>query len=175
MNILLHCCCGPCACGVIPRLKELGHDFSGYFYNPNIHPFQEHKSRRLSFVQLMEDQQIPYFVNNGYPLEQWLANVADNPEKRCEYCYRSRLQATAALAKQLSFDAFSTTLLVSPYQKHQEIIDIAELEAKQFGVKFFYEDFRPNFRAGQNDARSLQLYMQKYCGCIYSEKDRYCK
>ncbi|MEG1661659.1 MAG: epoxyqueuosine reductase QueH [Clostridiales bacterium] len=161
MKILLHCCCGPCACGVLPRLDELGHEVSCYFYNPNIHPYQEHQARMNSFLNLMELRKINYYLNSAYPLEQWLATVADNPAARCAYCYENRLQATAALAKSLSFAAFSTTLLVSPYQDQQKIVAVAEQVGKKFDIPFFYEDFRPWFREGQAQAHKDQLYLQK--------------
>ncbi len=175
MNILLHCCCGPCACGVIPQLQQLGHTYGCFFYNPNIHPYQEHKSRKNSFIDLMEEWQIAYYLNDAYPLEQWLAAVAEKPQDRCQYCYQNRLQATAALAKRLNYDAFSTTLLVSPYQNQERIREIGQTMGEKFDIPFFFADFRPGFRSGQALAREKQLYMQKYCGCIYSEKERYCK
>ena len=71
------------------------------------------------------------------------------------------------------FDAFTTTLLVSPYQNHELLIQVAEEMAEKYGVKFLYRDFRPGFREGQAEARELGLYMQKYCGCVFSEEDRY--
>jgi predicted adenine nucleotide alpha hydrolase (AANH) superfamily ATPase len=101
--------------------------------------------------------------------------VADDPAQRCKYCYQSRLEQTAAQAAALGCEAFSTTLLISPYQQHQQIRELGEQVAKRYGLHFFYRDWRPHFRAGQAAARDLGLYMQKYCGCIYSEKERYYK
>lgn len=95
-------------------------------------------------------------------------------QNRCtNYCYRVRLEQTAKYAKENGYDAFSTTLLVSIYQNHDEIKKIGEELANIYGIKFLYRDFRVGFRQGQAKARELGLYMQKYCGCIFSEESRY--
>ena len=86
-----------------------------------------------------------------------------------------RLDKTAQKAKELGFDYFSTTLLISPYQNHEMIYEVAEDMAEKYGVKFLYKDFRPFFREGQKIAMELGMYMQKYCGCIFSEEERYLK
>lgn len=170
---LLHCCCGPCTCGAIAALSERNKEFTAYFFNPNIHPYKEYQARRDSFVELMRQQNIEYILNDDYSLENWLSNVAAEPQNRCAYCYRSRLYDTAQTAAQNGFESFSTTLLISPYQNHQLLIETGENAAKKYGVNFDYIDLRPYFRSGQNAARTTGLYMQKYCGCIYSEKERY--
>ena len=76
-------------------------------------------------------------------------------------------------AKENGYDAFTTTLFVSPYQQHDKIKKICEEIAHKYDIKFLYRDFRPGFKEGQNKARELELYMQKYCGCVFSEEDRY--
>ena len=63
----------------------------------------------------------------------------------------------------------------SPYQNHEALIEVANFMAKKYGVEFLYRDFRVGFREGQAKARELGLYMQKYCGCVFSEEDRYQK
>ena len=175
MKLLLHCCCGPCATGSLPQFEERGYQPFGYFYNPNIHPFWEHKARRLSFIALMESRGLPYAAVKDYPLEEWLRQVAQQPEQRCAYCYRSRLEAAADFALANGFERFSTTLLISPYQQHQLIRATGERVAAERGLEFVYLDLRGGFRQGQEQAREMGLYMQKYCGCIYSEKERYQK
>ena len=101
--------------------------------------------------------------------------VFEKENIRCRYCYESRMDIVAKTAKENGFDTFTTTLLVSPYQKHEMLVEVCENMAKKYGVKFYYKDFREGFREGQEIARELELYMQKYCGCIYSEEDRYRK
>ena len=173
MELLLHCCCGPCAAGSLPQFLRRGYRPFCYFHNPNIQPWQEQKARRESFIRLMESESLPYAIAGGYPLEDWLAAVAAAPADRCAYCYESRLQATAEQAAERGYRRFSTTLLISPYQKHEQIRQTGERIAAEQGLEFVYLDLRPGFRAGQQKARERGLYMQKYCGCIYSEKERY--
>ena len=96
-------------------------------------------------------------------------------ENRCAFCYKIRLIKTANFAKEQNFDGFTTTLLISPYQKHELIKEIGEKIGADLGINFFYSDFRPGFYEGKNEARNLGLYSQKYCGCIFSEKERYLK
>jgi hypothetical protein len=85
------------------------------------------------------------------------------------------LEGTAKYAAEHGFSAFTSTLLASQYQDHEGIVRAAERYAKQYGVEFLYRDFRPNFRAGNQKAREQGFYMQKYCGCVFSEQDRYQK
>ena len=101
--------------------------------------------------------------------------MAADIDHRCQYCYACRLGRTARYAAQNGFTHFSTTLLVSPYQDHEGIVQAAQRYAAQYGVEFLYRDFRPNFREGNRRARELGFYMQKYCGCVFSEQDRYQK
>jgi len=159
----------------MPQLIQAGYQPFGWFYNPNIHPFQEHKARKNSFIDLMQQLELPYDVDASYPLEDWLKHVADDPTNRCGYCYYSRLHEAAREAAERGFQYFTTTLLVSPYQNQELIRQVGESCGAEFGTEFVFVDLRPGFREGQNDARERGLYMQKYCGCIYSEKDRYVK
>ena len=176
MKLLLHSCCGPCTVGSLPLLRAAGYDdIFGYFYNPNIHPFTEHKARRQAFAALMEAEKMPYLALKDYPLEQWLAQVASDPQQRCAYCYESRLRAAAAYGVEHGFEMYTTTLLISPYQNHELIRSLGQDIGSELGIGFAYVDLRPGFRAGQDAAREMGLYMQKYCGCIYSEKERYCR
>jgi epoxyqueuosine reductase len=173
MELLLHCCCGPCAAGSLPQFIEQGYQPFCYFNNPNIHPYQEQQMRRQAFRSLMEHEALPYVITDGYPLEDWLARVAFDPMSRCAYCYERRLTAVAAEAVSRGIKRFSTTLLISPYQNHDLIRETGEWIAAKQGLEFIYLDLRPGFRAGQQKARDMGLYMQKYCGCIYSEKERF--
>ena len=90
-------------------------------------------------------------------------------------CYEMRLYAAAKTAKAEGFDSFTSSLFISPYQKHELMREVAERAAAEYGVTFLYRDFRPYFRAGQARARELGFYMQKYCGCVFSEEERYLK
>jgi predicted adenine nucleotide alpha hydrolase (AANH) superfamily ATPase len=173
MNILLHICCGPCALYPLQELRQSGRKVTGFFFNHNIHPYQEYL-RRLEGVRQMAGATGTHVVyRDEYLLEEFLAAVAGNPDDRCLYCYFSRLEATAAKAAELGFDAFSSTLLYSRYQNHEQIKLAGEKAALRHGVNFHYEDFRPGWQEGIRLSREMGLYRQQYCGCIYSEKERY--
>ena len=86
-----------------------------------------------------------------------------------------RLFEAARQAKELGFDSFTSSLFISPYQNHDLMRETAERAANEYGVEFLYRDFRPYFKAGQEKARELGFYMQKYCGCVFSEEERYLK
>jgi hypothetical protein len=173
MNILLHICCAPCAIYPLQQLRSSGMQVTGFFFNHNIHPYQEYR-KRLDTVRdyaSMADLEVIY--RDEYRLEEFLGAVATEPEKRCLYCYCSRLEAVAAEAAACGFDAFTSSLLYSRYQKHDVITEIGEHLAEKHGVKFHYDDFRSGWRQGIDSSRQLGLYRQQYCGCIYSEKERY--
>ena len=155
-------------------LQNEGIDITTYWNNPNIHPYTEYKARRDCFIEYMNMQNIQYIINENYGLRDFCKNVVNDLENRCvKYCYRIRLEQTAKYAKENGYDTFSTTLLISPYQNHEALKNIGQEMADKYGLTFLYRDFRPGFREGQAEARELGLYMQKYCGCVFSEEMRY--
>lgn len=175
MKLLLHSCCGPCSTYPIKVLKEENMDITSFWFNTNIHPYTEYKNRFLSYKLLMEKENIPTIVVHDYDIIKFTQAVYKNEHDRCGYCYYSRMDEVAKVAKEKGFDAFTTTLLVSPYQNHELLISVCEEVGKKYDISFYYKDFRVGFREGQQMARDMELYMQKYCGCIYSEEDRYIK
>lgn len=175
MKLLLHACCGPCALKCVDSLKSEAISPTLFYFNPNIHPFTEYEARRASLLMLAKEAHIPAIVHGDYGLRPFLLAVSPDFEGRCEHCYRIRLSETASFAKANGYDGFSTTLLISPYQNHDLLIKTAREAAARFDIPFLYRDFRPLFRQGQTAARAMGLYMQKYCGCIFSEEERYQK
>jgi predicted adenine nucleotide alpha hydrolase (AANH) superfamily ATPase len=175
MKLLLHSCCGPCSTYPIKVLKEDNIDITSFWFNTNIHPYTEYKSRFESFEKLMEIENVPTIVLHDYDIMRFTKAVCDMDDVRCRYCYESRMEVVAKTAKENGFDAFTTTLFVSPYQRHEMLKEVCEAMAKKYNIEFYYRDFREGFREGQAMAREMGLYMQKYCGCIYSEEDRYRK
>ena len=173
MNILLHICCGNCAIYPVKQLREQSHQLTGYFFNHNIHPFQEYQRRLETTREYATKVELPLLIDDQYLLEDFLANVAANPEQRCSYCYKSRLTKTAQKASEAGFEAFSTTLLYSRCQQQETIIDFGHELANEYGLKFIDDDFRPGWNEGIRISKEMNLYRQQYCGCIYSEKDRY--
>lgn len=112
-------------------------------------------------------------IGGTYDLRGFITHVADNIDGRCAYCYQVRMEETARYAAEHGFDSFTTSLLISPYQNHEAICAVARAMGGEYGVEFLYRDFRPLFREGQQFARDHGFYMQKYCGCVFSEEDRY--
>lgn len=174
-KLLLHICCAPCSVACIAQLREEGIEPVGFWYNPNIHPFTEYRARREALIHYADSIGLSLILEDEYGLQPFVRAVAENIGGRCAYCYACRFEKTAAYAAANGFSAFATTLTVSPYQNHPLIFEIGRRAAAQYGVEFIPYDFSPHFRAGQDQARALGLYMQKYCGCIFSEEERYCK
>ena len=174
MKLLLHTCCAPCSVYCIKSLRQEGIEPTVFWFNPNIHPYTEYKARRDTLRQYTSSIGVQAIFEENYGLREFCKNVVDDLNNRCvKYCYRIRLEQTAKYAKENGYDTFSTTLLISPYQNHEALKKIGEEMAEKYGLEFLYRDFRPGFRQGQAEAREIGLYMQKYCGCIFSEEDRY--
>jgi predicted adenine nucleotide alpha hydrolase (AANH) superfamily ATPase len=173
MKVLLHICCAPCALYPYSRLKEEGFDTTGYFYNPNIHPYQEYRKRLETVKDFAVRVGLDVSYRDGYDLDDFLLRVAGKGPRRCEQCYRMRLHVVGAAAKANGARAFTTSLLYSKFQKHDLIRGIAREMASEHGIEFYYEDFRRGWREGILESKAMGLYRQQYCGCIYSEQDRY--
>ena len=171
MKLLMHTCCAPCSVYCIDSLRNEGIEPTVYWFNPNIHPYMEYKARRDCLKEYTKSINVEAIFEEDYGLDEFCKNVICDLQNRCQnYCYRVRLEQTAKYAKEHDFDTISTTLLVSPYQKHDILKMQGEEIAKKYGLDFLYRDFRVGFREGQSKARELGLYMQKYCGCIFSEE-----
>jgi predicted adenine nucleotide alpha hydrolase (AANH) superfamily ATPase len=175
MRILLHICCANCAIYPLEQMREKGQEVTGYFFNPNIHPFQEYQKRLDALKQYSQEVGLNVICRDEYLLEEFLRNVSYRVNERCQFCYSFRLEVTAREAKERGFGAFSTTLLQSTHQNHAVIKETGERIAQEAGILFYYEDFRQGWKRGVEVSKSLGLYRQQYCGCIYSEKERFLK
>ena len=175
MNTLLHICCAPCANQCVEVLKSENIEVTGFWYNPNIHPFTEYRARRNCVRQYAEDIGMKLIEKNDYALRPFVREVAADIGNRCVKCYEMRLFAAAQAAKENGFDSFTSSLFISPYQNHELMKEVALRAAEEYGVEFLYRDFREGFKAGQAYAREHEFYMQKYCGCVFSEEERYLK
>lgn len=175
MKTLLHVCCAPCANQCVEVLRQEDIQVTGFWYNPNIHPFTEYRARRNCLRQYAESIGLPLLEKNDYALRPFVREVAEDIAHRCVKCYEMRFFETARQAKEGGFDSFTSSLFISPYQNHELMKQVAQQAADAYGVEFLYRDFRPYFRAGQEKARELEMYMQKYCGCVFSEEERYLK
>ncbi|MBI4684273.1 MAG: epoxyqueuosine reductase QueH [Nitrospirae bacterium] len=175
MKLLMHICCANCSLYPVKTLTGKGISISGLWFNPNIHPYTEY-SLRLNALKMLQDSwkfDIEYI--DYYGLKDFIRMTDNGSEGRCRICYTMRLDETAKRAKETGVDGFTTSLLVSPYQKFDVIINAGKEMEKKHSVHFFLEDFRPGWKEGVEISKSLGLYRQKYCGCIYSEMERYTK
>lgn len=191
MKVLLHICCGPCAIMPIQRLLDEGHEVAGYFYNPNIHPLAEYMRRREGAAQVAARYKIKMIWANrpeDYNTAEWLRMTHGREEApgRCRLCWGQRLEAAFRKALESGFDAFTTSLLYSKYQQHDFIAARGEELASVTGIAvksaphmqrlvFLYRDFRSDWQAGIDASKEWAVYRQQYCGCIFSENDRYAK
>lgn len=168
MRVLLHACCGPCAIFPALWLGAEGFDVTLFFYNPNIFP-QEERDRRRQVLGVIGTEKRWSVEYEDDPYRVFESRISE-PEKpfRCRECYLMRLEKTARRAREGGFDRFSTTLLVSPYQSHEDVRRAGESAEAVTGVPFLYRDFRVGYRRGRNMARGMHVYMQKYCGCAWS-------
>jgi hypothetical protein len=188
-DVLFHICCGPCAAYPLGALLPgEGLAVVGLWYNPNVHPYQEYRRRLEALRELARRDRLDVVWRDEYPLSSWLAaaveadasrtaSALDGRESghapRCLFCYLGRLRAAAEEARRQGAAAFSTTLLVSPYQNHGLVTALGEQVAGESGVPFYYRDLRPHWRDTVERAKSLGLYRQPYCGCVFSEHARY--
>jgi len=173
MKVLIHTCCGPCAIHPVDALRRDGHEVMAFFYRHNIHPFTECLRRQQALQQYADSIALKVIVQEGYELEDFLRKAAFREADRCRICYHDRLRTTALLARRGKFGAFTSTLLYSKFQNHETIRELGESVAKAAGVPFLYRDFREGWKEGVETSKRLGLYRQQYCGCIYSEKERF--
>jgi len=172
-KLLVHICCAPCFIAPYNHLKNSEWEIHGFWYNHNIHPYLEYKKRLITLQRFAEKENIPLIVKDEYDLEKFLRNSAFRESVRCYSCYYERLKYAAIIARKGNFDAFTTTLLYSKYQNHKMIVEIGNSLAKEYGVDFFYQDFREYWKEGIMLSKEDGMYRQQYCGCIYSEYERY--
>jgi predicted adenine nucleotide alpha hydrolase (AANH) superfamily ATPase len=173
MHLLLHVCCGPCTIYPLKRLREEGLEVTAFFHNPNIHPYKEFRRRLGAMQELAEQEQLDLLVDSNYGLTDYLRQVVFHERERCAICYDMRFSAVARQAEKGGFDGFSSTLLYSRYQNHALIRAKGEQYAQERELDFYYEDFRQGWQEGIDGAIARGLYRQPYCGCIYSEQERY--
>ncbi|HZD60175.1 MAG TPA: epoxyqueuosine reductase QueH [Anaerolineae bacterium] len=172
-NLLLHTCCGPCF--IFPHsLLKVEYNITSYYFNPNIHPSMEYMRRMEALATYCKSEGVELRVGDYNP-EEYFRQVAGNESDRCRICYSIRLGEAARFAAEKGYDLFSTTLSVSPYQKHNLIEMVGTEVANTYGIEFKYWDFRSGFRSGQDRAKELGMYRQPYCGCIFSEMERYAR
>ena len=176
-DVLIHTCCAPCFVSVEDHFKDADQTVAALFFNPFIHPFKEYQKRLKSMAEL-EKIGIEVHYIDEYDLRDFLITaitMEKRGEKRCTYCYRVRLEATARKAKELGITKFTTTLIVSPYQDIDLINRMGEDIGQRNGVEYIPLNLTHMHDEGHEKAREMGLYMQNYCGCIFSEEERFKK
>ncbi len=177
-KVLVHICCGPCAVYPVKEALGEGYEVTGYFYNPNIHPHEEYLKRRESVEKLASLIDVKVLYEDRYTPEAYfdriggISNETPPSALRCAACYSLRLEETARAAKEGGFDCFTSSLLYSKYQGHDEIRAAGEEFAEIFGVEFLYGDFRSGWGRGIKLSKKMGLYRQQWCGCVYSLEER---
>lgn len=174
-SILVHGCCAHCAAYTVKYWRERGYAVSVFWYNPNIHPCTEHQHRLAAMKSLAGELDLPLHIQEGYDPREYFRRVVgqeDKPE-RCRQCFRLRLTRTAGAAAERGFRGFTTTLLISPHQEHELIREAGEEAAAGAGTEFFYADLRKRYSDSRHISKKMDLYRQQYCGCLYSEWERY--
>lgn len=171
-TLLVHACCGECLAGVLGPLGAIG-GFAVLFHNPNIQPLLEFR-RRLKSVQVLADHEgLDLIVDARYDPKAYLRAVPWDRPERCEACYRLRLAETARVAAERGFAAITTTMLASVHQDHEAVCRIGHEAAAQRGVTFRADDWRALAPRGHEEAKRRSLYRQQYCGCLFSEAERF--
>ena len=171
MKLLMHACCAPCSVFCIDELKKENIEPTIFWYNPNIHPYKEYEARRDCLIEYTKKIELNCIVEDEYGLDEFCKNVSNKLNTRCvDYCYPIRMRKTFEYAKSNGYNAVTTTLLYSIYQKHDYIKKLCEDLSKVYEIEFLYRDFRYGFWEGHNKAKEEGLYMQKYCGCVFSEE-----
>jgi predicted adenine nucleotide alpha hydrolase (AANH) superfamily ATPase len=173
LKVLLHTCCGPCTIVPLRRLREEGDEVFGVYANPNIQPYTEWDRRRQALEALAEAEGLRLLPHANYDPVEWLRAVSFREGERCRVCYYTRLRHVAGLARRGRFDAFASTLCYSRLQKHELIQEIGQAVGEETGVPFLHRDWRDGWSEGVEASKALGLYRQPYCGCIYSEWERY--
>ncbi len=172
-KVLIHICCAHCAAYTVEYWRGEGYEAGGFWYNPNIHPFAEHQQRLESVKALAKEINLPLIISPDYDIIEYFRRVAGHEDKHCRDCFELRLTKTAETAKANGYDGFTTTLLISPQQKHELIKEIGERVAGGKGVEFLYADLRKHYSDSRHITKPMNLYRQQYCGCLYSEWERY--
>jgi predicted adenine nucleotide alpha hydrolase (AANH) superfamily ATPase len=172
-KVLIHVCCAHCAAYTAEYWRQQGYETQGFWYNPNIHPYTEHQQRLESMKSLAKEINIPLIVSPDYDIIEYFRRVAGHETERCRYCFELRLAKTVETALENGYDAFTTTLLISPHQKHELIKETGERVAGEKGVAFLYADLRKHYSDSRHMTKPMDLYRQQYCGCVYSEWERY--
>ncbi len=175
-KVLLHACCGICSAYPVLQLRETGYEPIVYFYNPNIYPDSEYQ-KRLDAEKTLCEYHNCEFIEEEYEPQCFydaVRGLENEPErgKRCDVCFRLRLEKTAKKAQALNIENFTTSIVISPHKDFKKLALIGKNLAKEYDLNFLAIDFKKKdgFLKTNKIANSLNLYRQKYCGCEFSKR-----
>ncbi len=168
-KLFLHICCAPCSIEVIDSLANDGYEIYGYFYNPNVQPFDEYKKRRDSVITYMDKLGLEYEIAD-YDAYEYFEKIGDilKGKERCTICYDLRLEKSSKRAKELGFGVYSTTLLWNPHKDFNFIADVGRKNAEKYDLEFHFPKLSHDYWKYKNKAKEEEMYLQKYCGCVFS-------
>jgi epoxyqueuosine reductase len=172
-TIAVHACCAHCTAYTMEHWRNEGYEVTAVWYNPNIHPYTEHQNRLEAVKTLSQNLNFPLVVIEGYDFQEYFRRVAGHERDRCGHCLRLRLNRVAAKARELGQGAFTTSTLISPHMKHELIKQMGEETEAVNGTPFLYADLRKRYSDSRRITKPMELYRQQYCGCLYSEYERY--
>lgn len=181
-HLLLHACCAPCSSYVLEYLAQYM-QITVFFYNPNITRTEEYRKRVEEEKRLIRELPAKYpvaFLEGSYEPEQFFEAVKGlekEPEggKRCEVCFKLRLEEAARIAAENGgFDFFTTSLTISPLKNADLLNEVGEAAGEKYGIPFLPSDFKKKngYKRSIELSREYDLYRQDYCGCIFSERER---
>lgn len=175
----MHTCCAPCFTYIYEDMtnfreifnEEYGEiDLTSYYYNPNIQPKFEFNRRKETLIEFCKMKNCKLVIDDYYDIHEFACHDKNHDGfiSRCHYCYYIRLKSSFEYAKNNGFDTVMTTLSISPYQNQKLIKEVGEALSLEYGIEYIHLDYTVKFRQGQQMARDLGLYRQKYCGCMFS-------
>jgi predicted adenine nucleotide alpha hydrolase (AANH) superfamily ATPase len=172
-SVLIHCCCAHCTAYTVKYWQAQGYDTIAFWHNPNIHPYMEHQNRLEAMQTLAANMNFNLIITEGYNFIEYFRRVVGHESERCAICFDIRLVKTAEKATELGIANFTSTLLISHQQKHDLLKEIGEKLTRNSGVNFLYADLRKRYSDSRHITKPMDLYRQQYCGCVYSEWERY--
>jgi len=174
-KILLHVCCAPCSPYVADLLSK-DYEVTLFFYNPNIQPESEYKLRLEEIKRFAEENNLNLITGN-YELNKWsdyIKGLENEPErgKRCDQCFKLRIETSFKKAEEQSIPYLTTTLTVSPHKKANTINRIGQELSESYNVKFLAENFKKSegFKKTNLMGKKYNFYRQNYCGCLFSRR-----
>lgn len=172
-SVLVHVCCAHCAAYTIRFWQKQGYRVEAFWYNPNIHPEEEHRLRLEATVKLLDEEGVPFVIDPDYQPSVYFDAVRGREKDRCKSCFRLRLEKTVNIALERGFNAFSSSLLISPHQEHENILLTGNMLAEARGIRFLYSDLRRRYSDSRVITKHRSLYRQEYCGCQFSKQERF--